>query len=167
MQTSADELWDVYDGNRNPTGRTHRRGDFLAEGDYHLVVHIWVRNPEGKYLLTKRSPNKGFPNMWECTGGSALAGDDSLTAAIREVREETGLILSPENGQCLIQMKREDNFDDIWLFRQDFDVNKVKLLEGETCGVMLASAEEIRELNRQGVLVPYAFLEDFLQMAEQ
>ena len=94
---NADELWDVYDENRNLTGRLHRRGDMMPKGDYHLVVHIWLMNERGEFLLTKRAPNKGFPGMWECTGGSALAGDDSLTAAIRESKEETGLTL---NGEC-------------------------------------------------------------------
>ena len=166
MQTGAGELWDVYDENRNPTGRIHRRGDFLSPGDYHLVVHIWLQNPDGRLLLTKRSPNKGFPNMWECTGGSALAGDDSMTAAVREVREETGICLKPENGQLLMSMLREDNFDDIWLFRQEFDLSQVRLLEGETCGAMLATMDEIRQLKAQGTLVPYAYLEDILHAIE-
>jgi len=27
MQSAPDELWDVYDAQRNPTGRIHRRVD--------------------------------------------------------------------------------------------------------------------------------------------
>ena len=100
LQSNADELWDVYDEDRNLTGRLHRRGDPLKKGDYHLVIHVWILNSRGEFLLTKRSPNKGFANLWETTGGSALAGDDSLTAAIREVKEETGLRLDPGKGKC-------------------------------------------------------------------
>ena len=93
------EYWDVYDGDRNPTGRTHRRGDPMADGDFHIVVHVWMKNNCGEYLLTRRDFSKGFPGMWESTGGSALAGDDSLSAAIREVKEETGLDLDPSCGK--------------------------------------------------------------------
>ena len=32
LQSNADELWDVYDNNRQPVGRLHRRGDFMPEG---------------------------------------------------------------------------------------------------------------------------------------
>jgi len=167
MQNGAGELWDIYDKDRKLTGRFHRRGDFLAEGDYHLVVHVWTQNSHGDFLLTKRSPNKGFPNMWECTGGSALAGDDSITAAMREVREETGLILRPENGKCVITYMRDDCFVDIWLFRQDFALSDVKLLEGETCGVMYASAEQIRQLHAEGTLVPFSYLDELLAIADQ
>lgn len=160
MQTNADELWDILDSDRNPTGRTHRRGDFLKPGDYHLVVDIWMRNSRGEFLVTKRSPNKGFPNMWETTGGSALAGDDSLTAALREVREETGLILLPENGSCVLTCMCEDCFRDVWLFKQDLDLNDVVLLEGETCGVMYASKEKILALRDDGLFVPFRYLDD-------
>lgn len=166
MQNGAGELWDIYDKNRNLTGRFHRRGDFLAEGDYHLVVHVWTQNSRGEFLLTKRSPNKGFPNMWECTGGSALAGDNSLTAAMREVREETGLILRPENGKCVLSFLRDECFVDIWLFRQDFSLADVKLLEGETCDAMYASAEQIRQMQHDGVLVPFTYLDELLAAAE-
>ena len=162
MQASAGELWDVYDENRNPTGRVHRRGDYMREGDYHLTVHVWMRNSRGEFLLTKRSPNKGFPNKWETTGGSAIAGDDSLAAALREVREETGLFLKPECGKCIYQLKADNNFSDIWLFQQDFDLKDAVLLEGETCDIRYASVEELLKLDAGGLLVPYSYLNDLI-----
>ena len=39
--------------------------------------------------------------MWETTAGSALAGDDSLAAVLRETMEETGLTLDPAKGQII------------------------------------------------------------------
>ena len=167
FQTNADELWDVYDEKRNLTGRLQRRGDALEDGSYHLVVHIWTQNSRGEFLLTKRSPNKGFPNMWEVTGGSALAGDDSLTAAVREVKEETGVSLDPGNGECVITYRRDNYFCDVWLFRQDFDLDEVVLQEGETCGKMCADAEMIRKLHRDGVFVPYCYIDQMLEIVEQ
>lgn len=157
LQSKADEMWDVYDGNRQKTGRMHRRGTFMQPGDYHLVVDIWIRNSEGKFLITKRSPNKGFPNAWEMTGGSALAGDDSLAAALREVKEETGIILPPENGRIVWQYTRTDSHKDVWLFDYDFDLDRVILQEGETCDKAVASFEEIKELRAQGKFVPVPY----------
>ena len=102
--------------------------------------------------------------MWETTGGSALAGDDSLTAALREVLEETGLSLCPDKGSCIFQFKYVDNFTDIWLFRQDFDLADVRLLEGETCDVMYASKKTIRKLDADGLLVPYDYLDKLFEI---
>ena len=165
LQSSADELWDVYDENRNLTGNLHRRGDPLKAGEYHLVVHVWMLNHEGKFLLAKRSPNKGFPNMWESTGGSALAGDDSLTAALREVKEETGLILDPGRGERVFTIRKDDYFRDVWLFRQDFDLADVVLLPGETTDKMYADARMIRSMWSSGELVPYDYLEKLFAAA--
>lgn len=167
LQTNAGELWDVYDENRVLTGRLHRRGDFLPSGDYHLSVHIWILNSHGEFLLTKRSPNKGFPNMWEATGGAALAGDDSLTAAIREVREETGLELAPEKGECVISYRGKDHFTDVWLFKQDFNIADVQLLEGETCDKMLADMKTVLQLKEKGMLVPFHYLNKLVQLVEE
>jgi 8-oxo-dGTP pyrophosphatase MutT (NUDIX family) len=162
FQSGAGEIWDIYDESRVKTGRTHRRGDYLAKGDYHLVVHIWLLNSDGRFLITKRSPNKGFPNMWECSGGSALAGDDSLAAAVREVKEETGLTLDPKRGEVVLTYRGTDYITDVWLFRQDFDLSDVQLLEGETCDVMYASVEELLQLRADGVLVPFSYLDELL-----
>lgn len=162
IQTSSDELWDVYDENRKLTGRVHRRGDPLDTGDYHLTVHVWLQHTDGRFLITKRAPNKGYAGLWECTGGSALAGDDSLTAAIREVKEETGLTVQPEHGEILLDYRGWDWFTDVWLFRQSFDLDAVQLQPGETCDYRWATAEEILQMNEQGEMVPFRYLTDFL-----
>lgn len=150
---AADELCDIYDAQRKPTGRTKRRGEPLAPGDFRLVVLIWILNSRGEFLITKRAPNKGFPNLWECTGGSAVAGDDSLAAAIREVREETGLTVAPENGTRVLEITDDGTHFDVWLFRQDFDLRDVVLQDSETTDAKFATPDEIRELRRNGKFV--------------
>lgn len=161
LQSNPDELWDVYDENRQPKGHTHRRGDRMPKGDYHIVVHVWLQNSKGEYLITKRTPNKGFPNMWECSGGSALSGDDSINAAIREVKEETGLIVTPENSKCVMSLRREDCFVDIWLFKQDFDINDVVYLPKETCGAKYATMDEILAMKEIGTFIPFSYMDEF------
>ena len=54
------EYWDIYDMNRNKTTRTHLRGEPIPDGDYHLVVLIWIYNKEGKVLMTQRHPDIPF-----------------------------------------------------------------------------------------------------------
>lgn len=100
--------------------------------------------------------------MWETTGGSALQGDDSLTAALREVKEETGLTLDPENGECILSYRRSDAFTDVWLFTQDFDLEKVVLQEGETSDKMKADKHKIRALEKEGAFVPFRYLSKIL-----
>ena len=49
------ELWDIYDKNRNITGKTIARGELMAEDEYHLVVQVWIKNDENKWLISKRA----------------------------------------------------------------------------------------------------------------
>lgn len=163
VQSNAGELWDVYDEMRNLTGRTHRRGEDLLPGEYHLVVHIWIRNGQGQFLMTQRSPNKGFPLLWEITGGSALAGDDSLTAALREVKEETGLTLAAGNGRIVHQYSGTDHHVDVWLFEQDAELEDVILQEGETCDKRLSTPREILDGLADGTIVPYRYAEKWME----
>lgn len=155
INANAQEKWDVLDEHRQPTGRTHPRGVPLPQGDYHLVVLVLLQNDNGELLITRRAPTKGYPNMWEVTGGSALAGDDSLHAALREMREETGIELDPTCGRVVATEQWSDSFCDIWLFRQDFDPSAVILQEGETTAAMAASREQILRMEREGEFVPF------------
>ena len=48
----AMEYNDVYDENRQLTGKIHRRGTSWKKGEFGLVVCVWVYDGEGKLLLT-------------------------------------------------------------------------------------------------------------------
>jgi len=149
-----DELWDIYDADRVKTGRTHRRGEPLSPGEYHLVVFVWIRTGDGRYFVTRRAPEKQVaPLLWEATGGNALAGEDSLAAALREAKEEAGLTLLPENGVVFESIRNENlRFHaDVWLFRQDVSPEQFIPQPGETIAARLAFPDELRAMADEGV----------------
>ena len=91
------ELWDLYTADRQPIGRTMRRGEPRPEGCYNLSVSVWIRNAEGKYLISQRAANKStYPLWWETVGGGVLAGETTQQAAVREVLEEVGITVEPD-----------------------------------------------------------------------
>jgi 8-oxo-dGTP diphosphatase len=49
---------------------------------------------EGTVLMLQRCDNL-FPGYWNLPGGHALPGEDALTAAARELCEETGVVAIP------------------------------------------------------------------------
>lgn len=124
------ELWDLYTKDRKLVGKTIERGQIIPEGNYHLTVEVWIKNKSGKYLLSQRSKDKSiFPNKWECTCGSALVGENSMQAALREVREELGIELNPEEGRLVNTLILEDFMNDVYLF----ETNKHIQLAKATC----------------------------------
>ena len=79
------ELLDIYDENRNKTGRQVEREKYqLKKGEYHIVVVALILNSKNEILITKRSPDKKQePLKWELPGGSVIAGETSLQGILR------------------------------------------------------------------------------------
>lgn len=152
------ELWDLYDIQRRPLGRTHRRGEPIAQGEYHIVVQICVLDVRGRLLMTKRHPQKILGGMWEVTAGSAMAGEDSVAGAMRELREETGLIVDREQLKPLYARIGHDFFFDCYLVRLNADGDEMELSmqEGETTDYIWADEDTQARMEREGLLVPIA-----------
>lgn len=166
------EFWDIYDENKQPTGRTMKRNDWcLKDGEYHLTVLGVVKNADGKFLITQRVMTKSWaPGWWEVSGGGVMAGESSKEAVCREVLEETGLDVRNANGGYKFTYKREnpgegDNyFVDVYLFELDFDESDINLQESETLGYKLATHEEIKKIADKGIFLHYDSIKDVFEM---
>ena len=142
------ELWDIITADGSPTGRTMVRGaNTLKSGEYHLVVHIWVVSPDGKILIQRRSDTKKLmPGEWAATGGAAISGEDSFTAAQRELFEELGIMSDKTTLKKALRLKRRNSLLDIWFIKSDVDTSKLKLQESEVAEAKWVTAEELKEM---------------------
>lgn len=149
---SKTELWDVLDDDRNPTGRTVERGGFvLKPGEYHLVVHIWVMTGNNLFLIQRRSEDKEpMPGEWAATGGAAVSGEDSFTAARRELFEELGIATDRSTLLPLVSFKRKNSFLDVWYTVYDQPVCDLPLQSSEVAEVKSVTEEELLTMIRDG-----------------
>lgn len=155
------ELWDLYNENRELVGEEHIRGNDLPDDCYHLVVHVWIKNAKGEFLISQRSADrKNFPLMWECVGGSVLKGEDSLSGALREVKEEVGIDLSADKGKILftkirktIDGKKFNDILDVWLFEYDGDITLENATTNEVAQAKWMNKGEIAALFKNHLLV--------------
>jgi isopentenyldiphosphate isomerase len=162
------EILDLYNENRERTGRTHVRGKTVREGDFILVVHVWMLNSDGEFLIQKRQPwKKLFPGMWDCSvAGAALAGDSSKAAATREAKEELDLDLDMTGAELILTDKFSFGFDDIWLIRLDLDIDSLHIQKEEVDALKWASPAEIRDMAENGEFIHYYYLEKMLKLAD-
>ena len=59
------EYWDIYDINKNKTGRVMKRNDWsMKEGEYYISVLGVVRRSDGKFLITQRVLTKDWAAGW-------------------------------------------------------------------------------------------------------
>lgn len=157
------ELWDIYDKNKQPTGRTMERNHWtLKDDEYHLTVLGAVCSRDGKYLITRRVLTKAWaPGAWEISGGGCRAGETSVQAIRREILEETGLDVASAEGGYVFTYHREnpgqgDNyFADVYRFVLDFAPEDVKIQREEVLEWKLAAPEEIAEIARSGDFLHY------------
>ena len=149
------ELWDIYDADRQKTGRLHQRGLPLAPGEYHLIIDVCTV-ARGRLLLTRRHPDKHWGGMWECTGGAVQAGEDTLTAARRELREETGIPARPEELTRLGTVRGHNYFCVSYLVRRDSAVGELRLQAEEVVESRWVTLREFDEMCAGGRVVPSA-----------
>lgn len=127
------------------------RGKENQVGQYHKVVHIWIRNSKGQYLIQKRNKaTDRFPYQWAPTAGAVIQGESPLQAAIRESKEEIGLSIKPKQLRHLyryfVDHDKANYVVELFLAVMDIKIDQLCIQPMEVQAVKLASMEEIRNL---------------------
>lgn len=143
------EYNDIYDKDRHRTGSVHKRGTGWKDGEYGLVVCVWVYDGRGNLLLTKRAPGKTAAGTWENSGGAAKAGEDSRSAIARELFEETGIQASKDSFELLSQCTDGKTHYDHYCLRFQGCLDQIVLQPGETVDVRWADFATVHSLIRQ------------------
>lgn len=152
------ELWDIYDINKKKIGKTAERDIYqFKEGEYHIVVTGIIINSKKEILISKRAKRKKFGLMWECSGGSILAGETSLEGIIRELKEELGIEFSKKEAIFLKEIRRDKippDFKDIWLFKKDIDEREIIFPDGEAIDAKWVTIDEFIQMYKNKEIVP-------------
>lgn len=152
----ATELWDLYDARGQRTGRTMTRGEEVPAGLYHLAVHIWPRNSRGEFLVQRRAPGVQWkPNLWAVTGGSAISGEDALTAARRELFEEIGYRAAPEEMEQVACLRRTNSFCGVFSLRIDWPVERFVLQTEEVSAVQWCDSGKLSRMVADSAMYNY------------
>jgi isopentenyldiphosphate isomerase len=98
-----DEIFDIVDEHDRVTGQS-TRAEVHAKHLRHRAVHAWAFNRDGRLFLQKRSLQKDTaPGRWDSSASGHLdAGETYDAAVVRELSEEIGVTVSPQNRLTLL-----------------------------------------------------------------
>ena len=137
------ELVDVLDNRNEYTGSIKGRKE-LSEGEFRNLVHIWIINSKGEFLLQKRSNlKKHFPNKWSVTSGCTLSKESLVETCRRECKEELNVDIDVENLEYYMSFKKKPTVAQIFVLRQNVDLDKVIVQKEEVSEVKLVTKEEL------------------------
>ncbi len=96
------EYYDLFDKNGNRLDKHVPRGAQLNKGEYFKVIHVWIENQAGEFLIQQRAKDSDpIPYQWGITTGLVNVGETPKKAASREVEEEVGLAI---DGNALTKL---------------------------------------------------------------
>lgn len=144
------EVWDAVDADGRLLGFDLYRdeADKIPAGIYHTVVEVVTVTRDGKVLMTQRDPQKPFGLQWEFTGGSAVKGETSEIAAVRELLEETGIVTEPKNLVLMLKLAHTNSLYYVYAHTIDSSDIEISMQEGETVDYRFVPLAELeRALN--------------------
>lgn len=142
------EMLDVCDENGVPVGETISREQAHKEGVCHRTAHVWiVRKKEEKWqiLLQKRSMHKdSFPGCLDTSSaGHVPAGEEPLESALRELKEELGIIAKKEQldfaGKFKVEFAeyfhgklfKDNEVANVFIYREPVNIEKLSIQKEE------------------------------------
>ncbi len=115
----SEEIFDIVDERDQVIGQ-RPRSEVHRVGHKHRAVHVLVFNSRGEVFLQKRSMSKDtHPGVWDSSSsGHVDSGEDYDTCAIRELREEIGLIIDrPPQRLFKINACLETGQEFVWVYK--------------------------------------------------
>lgn len=152
-----EELIDVLNEDGTKTGEIVTRREVHEKGLWHRIVVIVILDKEGHLLMQQRSKHvKINPEKWDISAaGHVSAGQTSIEAAIREVKEEVGLEIKSEEltyitTYCEPTRKQGDIIDNQFydfyiVIKANINMANVKMQKSEVENVKLCDLKEVKD----------------------
>jgi len=92
-----------------------------SEIDSDKVVKAVMISKSGRFLIMRVLENKKYIGQWDLPGGHLIVGEDQISGLVREVYEETSLLLKNVSVNDLFMVS------DVYYYKVDLPPGKIKL----------------------------------------
>lgn len=182
------ELFDILNVDGTKTGVVKERGVAHRDGSLHGTVHTWIvrknekRNKKSGYevLLQKRSGCKDSnPGCYDISSaGHIEAGDEPLSAAIRELQEELGICAAKEDLEYIgkhcgkyeavfhDKIFRDNEIAFVYVYKSRIDTEHLQLQETEVEHILWMDYEECMKKVTDNTLPNCIYSDEFRMVGE-
>lgn len=163
------ELIDVLDENGLKTGEILSREEIHKKGLWHRSILVAIINQKNEILLQQRSSKKEKnAGMWDISvAGHISTGQDSLSAAAREINEEVSISLgynidiksfrymfSFRTQQKFLNDFIENQFYDFFILRKEnLDIKDIRMQESEVQAIKFVTVNELIDMCDKKIIV--------------
>ncbi len=147
-----EELIDVLDENGIKTGEILSRSEVHKKGLWHRIIVVAIVNEKNQVLIQQRSYNKDKnAGLWDISvTGHITTGQDSLSAAKREINEEVsvniGYRVDVKDFRYMFSYRKEEKVNEEHMDRQfyDFFILRENDLKIENIKVQQSEVEQVK-----------------------
>lgn len=135
------------------------------KGLWHKAIHVWILNDKNEILLQYRCAEKKlYPNTWDCSfAGHIGAGEASVHAVVREGKEELGIDVDLGKLEYVLTNREKTKYEqiqsnefvDIYILRQNINLNSITLQKEEVSDAKYVSLEEFFNLIKEEKILPH------------
>lgn len=148
------EVIDLYDRNKRKLNKTFIRGkDRLSAGEYYLLEQVWIVNKDNEILLTQRNENKSYGGFWEPTTGHVKTKESDVSGALRELKEELGVVVGSEDLIYKKYIIVDNKIIDIWILNKNIKLDEIVMKIDEVTNVKYVSICEFKEMLQSGEIM--------------
>ena len=154
------EILDLYDDNGKKLNKTIERGTKTGEGENIMLSVVYIKDKNDNYLIQKTSKEKG--SRYSTTGGHVTHNEDGLTTIVREIKEELGMDINPDQIEFIKQIKLPNKqciFNIYELTLEEIYPEDIVLQENEVESIELLIKEEVKsKIEKDNFLESHAYI---------
>ncbi len=158
----VDERIDILDSSGEQTGRVAWKSEAHRLGLWHRCFHCWIVSPEtpsgGPYLFAQRraAGKETWPDRLDVTvAGHLGAGEGTLEGGLREIEEELGLPVNPDeliplgtrSVESQIPAGLDREFHDVFLLVRPLSPEDLHLQKEEVAAIVRLRLQDVEALH--------------------